>query len=69
MLYNSFVLSNFNYFPLFWMLSGKLSINEINRLHKHALRVPLNDYGSTFKELLQKRDRHTIHTRDLKALL
>ena len=28
MLYNSFVLSNFNYCPLIWMFSGKSSNNE-----------------------------------------
>ena len=69
MLYNSFVLSNFNYCPLIWMFSGKSSNNEINRIHKRALRVLLDDYKSTFEELLQKRGEHTIHTRNLQALL
>ena len=69
MLYNSFVLSNFNYCPLIWMFSGKSSNNETNRIHKRALRVQLNDYGSTFEELLQKRGEHTIHTKNLQTLL
>ena len=69
MLYNSFVLSNFNYCPLIWMFNGKSSNNEINRIHKRALRVLLDDYVSTFEELLQKRGEHTIHTRNLQALL
>ena len=69
MLYNSFVLSNFNYCPLIWKFSGKSSNNEINRLHKRALRVLLDDYGSTFEELLQKGCEHTIHTRNLQKLL
>ena len=69
MLYTSFVLSNFNYCPLIWMFSGKSSNNEINRIHKRALRVLLDDYGSTFEELLQKRGEHTIHTRNLQTLL
>ena len=51
-LYNSFVLPNFNYCPLIWMFNGKSSNDEINRLHKRALRVLLDDYGSTFEELL-----------------
>ena len=55
MLYNSFVLSNFNYCPLIWMFSGKSSNNEINRIHKRALRALLDDLESTFEELLQKR--------------
>ena len=34
-------------------------------VHKRALRVLLGDYGSTFKELLQKRGEHNIHTRNI----
>ena len=69
MLYNSFVLSNFNYCPLIWMFSGKSSNNEIKRIHKRALRVLLDDYGSTFEELLQKRGMYTIHAKNLQTLL
>ena len=43
------------------MFIGKSSNNKINRIHKRALRVLLDDYGSTFEELLQKRGEHTIH--------
>ena len=69
MLYNSFMLSNFNYCPLIWMFSGKSSNNEINRIHKRALKVLLDDYGSTFEELLQKRREHIIHIKNLQTLL
>ena len=51
------------------MFSGKSSNNEINRINKRALRVLLDDYGSTFEELLQKRGEYTIHTRNLQTLL
>ena len=60
MLYKSFVLSNFNYCPLIWIFSGKSSNNEINGIHNSAPRVLLDDYGSTFEELLQKGGEHTI---------
>ena len=65
MLYNSFVLSNLNYCPLIWMFSGKPSKTEINRIHKHALRVLLDDYESTFEELLQKKSEHTTNVQTL----
>ena len=68
-LYNSFILSNFNYCPLIWMFCGKTSNDDINRLHKRALRVLLDDYESTFEELLRKRGEHTIHTRNLQKLM
>ena len=69
MLYNSFVLSNFKYYTIIWMFNGKSSNNEINRIHKCALRGLLDDYGSTFEELLQKRGEQTMHTINLQTLL
>ena len=50
------------------MFSGKSSKNEI-RLHKRVLKMLLDDTGSTFEELLQKRGEHTIHTRNIQTLL
>ena len=44
-LYNSFILSNFNYCPLIWMFNGKPLNDEINRIHKRAMRALLDDYG------------------------
>ena len=64
-----FVLSNFNYCPLVWMFSGKSSNNEINKIHKRALRVLLDDYGSTFEGFLQKRGEQTKDTRNLQTFL
>ena len=40
---NSFILSIFNYCPLIWMFCSKTANNLINRSHKRALRVILND--------------------------
>ena len=68
-LYNSFILSNFKYCPLIWMFCGKTSNDDINRLHKRALRVLLDDYESTFEELLHKRGECTKHTRNLQRLM
>ena len=41
LLYNSFVMSNFRYSALIWMFCGKTANNEINRVHKRALRIVL----------------------------
>ena len=63
-LYNSFMLSNFNYCPLIWMFCGKTSNDDINRLHKRALRVLLDDYKSTFEGILHKGGEYITHTRN-----
>ena len=51
-LIQSFVLSNFNYCPLVWMLSRVKSLNEIENLQKQALRFTLLDYETSYDELL-----------------
>ena len=35
-LYNSFIISQFNYCPLTWMLCGKTANKELNRTHRRA---------------------------------
>ncbi len=69
LLYNSFIMTNFNYCPLIWMFSGKAANHEVNRVHKRALRVLLNDFDSSFEELLSRNEETTIHVRNLQKLM
>ena len=41
----------------------------VNRAHKRALRVLLNDYDSSFEELLHKNEEVTIHEKTLQKLM
>ena len=52
-LIQSFVLSNFNYCPLVWMLSSVKSLNKIENLQKRALRFMLSDHESSYDELFR----------------
>ena len=52
-LVNSFVLSDFNYYPLVWFLSTSASKRKIENLHKGAFRFLLGNYGSSYLQLLQ----------------
>ena len=56
MLVNTFVISNFNYCCLVWNFSSAQSLNKIENLQKRALRFLLNDYDSTYEDLLEKSD-------------
>ena len=69
LLYNSFLLSNFNYCPLIWIFCGKQCNKEINRVHKRALRALLGDYESTFEGLFTKNNEIAIHTKNLQKLI
>ena len=53
-LVNTFAMSNFNYCSLVWNFSSAQSLNRIENLYKRALRFLLNDYDSTYDDLLEK---------------
>ena len=53
-LINSYIISNFNYFPLVWMFSTAKSLNKIESLQKRALRFLYNDYSISYEGLLEK---------------
>ena len=67
-LVNSFVLSNFNYYPLVWFISSTRSWKKIENLQKRALRFLLNDYESSYEKLLEKSDKSTINLQSHRSL-
>ena len=62
-------MSNFGYCPLIWMFCGKTANEEINRIHKRALRRLYNDFSSSFNELLARSGQKTVHLQNLQKLL
>ena len=69
LLYNLIILIKFNYCPLISMFCGKMTNDKVNSVHKRALRVLLNDYTSSFEELLHIKEEVTIHERNLQKLM
>ena len=51
-IYNSFILSNFNYCPLAWHFCGKTNNQKLDKLQKRSLRISYCDYSSHFQDLL-----------------
>ena len=51
------------------MFCGKTANEEINRIHKRALRRLYNDFSSSFKELLNKSGQKAVHLQNLQKLL
>ena len=47
-------MSNFNYSFLAWNFSSAQTLNKIENLQKRALRFLMNDYNSTYEDLLEK---------------
>ena len=69
MLFNSFLLSIFNYCPIVWMFYGKSSADMINNIQKRALRALYNDFSSNYVVLLNRGNHITIHEENKRRLL
>ena len=52
-LFNAFILSNFNYSSIVWHFCPHESTSKVEKIHKSALRIVLNDYKSNYDTLLQ----------------
>ena len=69
LLMSSYITSQFNYFPLVWMIHNKKSNKKINKVHERALRIVYGDHKTSFLELLNIDKSVTIHQRNLQYLL
>ena len=67
-LMKSFMISQFNYRPLIWMMHNRSLNNKIKHIHERALRIVYNDYSSTFEDFLNKDKSIAIHQRNLQQL-
>ena len=69
LIFKAFIVSQFNYFPLLWMIHTKQLNNRINSLHEKALRVTFQNRNSSFSKLLKLEKLASIHYRYIKYLL
>ena len=67
-LINRFVLSNFNYCSLAWMLTNAKSLHKIEAIQKRAFSFMLNDYGSSYEDLLKKSGNPSMNLRRTRSL-
>ena len=65
---HSFILSQFGYCPLVWMLHGRQLNNRINRIHERSLRIIYRDASSSFKALFERDGSFTVHERNVQTL-
>ena len=70
LLLNTFVISNFQYFPLMWLFCSKAVDNLINRRIKCAMRIIYNnDNEEALDALLQRDGTSTFHKKNLQKLM
>ena len=69
LLMSSYITSQFNYYPLVWMIHNRKLNKKINKVHKRTLRIVYGDHKTSFSELLNIDKSVTIHQRNLQDLL
>lgn len=68
MVFNSFILSNFNYCPIAWHFCNQASTNKMERIQERALRFINDDFSSSVQELLTLNNRSFLHVERLKTM-
>ena len=68
-LYNSFILSQFNYCCLVWMLCSKTLQNKITQIEKRPLRIVYNEPNLNLDKLVELDKSTTIHIKNIITLL
>ena len=64
----SFINSQFNYCPIFWMCHSRSLNNKVNLIRERALRIVYQDFQSSFSALLVKGNSFTIKNLQLLAI-
>ena len=59
-IYNSFIMSNFNYCPLVWHFCGQVNNQKLEKIQERALRILFADYNSSYTELLGRAGTTTL---------
>ena len=67
-IYNSFILSNFNYCPIVWHFCTKRSSAKIEKLQERGLRFVTEDYTSPISTILEKTNSKLLHVSRIQTI-
>ena len=68
-IFNAFILSNFNHSSVVWHICHRESTSKVQKIHKSALQIVLNDYKSNYDTILQLWNLQPLLTSWFKAIL
>ena len=66
---NSFIASNFNFYPLVWNFCGAINNNRLEKIQERSLRILFNDYESYVHDLLDSIGGQTLTLWGLQYML
>ncbi len=67
-MYNTFILSNFNYYPIVWHFCGKTASKKVKNIQERALCFMFSYKVSTYESLLDRCGYTTLHIRRIKTI-
>ena len=67
-IFNSFILSNFNYCPLVWHHCSIENVRKMEKIQERGLRYVFNDTTSSYSELLSRSNKNLLYIERLKKL-
>ena len=65
-IFETFIVSCFNFCPIVWNFCGKSSMQTIEKIQERALRFVYDDSESSYSELLKKSGKCTMHVSRIK---
>ena len=68
MIFNSFILSNFNYCPLVWHHCSIENSKKMEKLQERGLRFVYQDSKSSYTELLNKANKNMLYINRIKKI-
>ena len=69
LLYNSFILLQFNYSSIIWMFCNKTNYKKIEKIQKRGLRIVYNEPQMSLEELLNRDQGLSVHCKHIITLL
>ena len=68
MVYNAFIMSNFNYCPLVWHFCSPVNIRKMEKIQERALRLMHNNLTASYEELLEMSRQSTLHIKRIRLM-
>lgn len=65
----SFIKTQFNYYPVIWMCKSKRANNLVNKMHEWTLRLINNENENRFNDQLKMNNEVTFHVRNTQKLM
>ena len=68
-LFQTFILSNFNFCPVVWHFCGMAELKQIEKVQKRALKIIYNDFNNSYVNLRENANRPLMYVDSLRYIV